>query len=166
MRGRLWVDPRDSLTIPDSDSIAPKPTCFKTMDDPGFTGNLQAENLSHLLLQLSDSATVRWDLFHKARTSVGQLTTMLTHDEAKEVLALPKRVFESVLTRYVTTFVRDVTVENSVMFFKVLTAKATSEFLCIGTPCSSMEISDLRALQSNCLQVWIDKVFRTGSAST
>ena len=77
-----------------------------------------------------------------------------------------KRVFESVLTRYVTTFVRDVTVENSVMFFKVLTARATNDFLCIGTPCSSMEQSDLRALQNSCLQVWIDKVFRTGSAST
>ena len=166
MRGRLWVDPRDSLTIPDSDSIAPKPTCFKTMDDPGFIGNLQAENLSLSLLQLADRAILRWDLFHKARSNHRQLANMLTSEEAKEVYNFNKRVFESVLTRYVTTFVREVTVENSIMFFKVLTAKATTEFLCIGTPCSSMDESDRRALQSNCLQVWIDKVFRTGSAST
>ena len=83
MRGRLWVDPRDSLTIPDSDSIAPKPTCFKTMDDPGFTGNLQAENLAHLLLDLADRGIIRWDLFHKARSNHRQLANVLTSEEAK-----------------------------------------------------------------------------------
>ena len=84
-----------------------------------------------------------WEFFHKVRTMPIDIVEAQSAEESAIVTRLPKRLFESILTRVATNFCKDMSSESVGRFFKVLSA-TESKTLSVGSNCTAMT-ADARA---------------------